>query len=294
MPLNSLFRLLPFGRRRRAPIVPVLRLSGTIGRGSALRRGLTLEGLADPLERGFRQARGRTLALVINSPGGAPAQTALIHRRIVDLKAEHRVQVIAFVEDVAASGGYWLACAADEIVADPASLVGSIGVVSAGFGFTGLMERVGVERRVYTAGTRKSMLDPFRPEDPADVAHLRALQDELHEQFKTAVLAARGTRLNGDESLFSGAFWTGGKAKDLGLVDALGELRSTLRARFGEGVRLRPVPPRQSWSLLPWSRPGPGAEPESRRARAGLEAAAAIDALLEVAEERALWSRFGL
>src|SRR3954470_13862288 len=228
--------LLPRRFRETRPRVAVVRLSGAIGAVSPIRPGLSIGTVSGSLERAFGISGLSAVAIVINSPGGAPAQSHLIHRRIRALADEKKVPVIAFVEDVAASGGYMIACAADEIVADPTSVVGSIGVVSAGFGFDRLIERIGIERRVHTQGEAKAMLDPFRPEDPADVARLKRIQADVQEMF-TSLVASRRPNLRQDgENLFTGAIWTGRQALELGLVDALGDVRSVMRARFGEKV----------------------------------------------------------
>lgn len=243
-------------------------------------RGLSIETVAPLLSRAFSQRGAKAVAISINSPGGSPVQSALIAQRIRLQAAEKKLPVIAFVEDVAASGGYWLACAADEVIADPSSIVGSIGVISAGFGFQDLIARMGVERRVHTSGERKSMLDPFRPEKEEDVARLKALQAEIHEAFKDWVRQRRGSKLKGDEAtLFSGEFWTGKRGLDLGLVDSLGELRTVLQGRFGDKVHLPLVTQRRS--LM--QRLGFGASFEEL----GPSTLAAI-------EERQHWQRFGL
>ncbi|MGH6947720.1 MAG: S49 family peptidase [Kiloniellales bacterium] len=269
---------------RRAPLVTLLRLGGVIGALGPLRSGLTLANLAEPIERAFKPSRLAAVALVVNSPGGSPVQSDLIAQRIRDLAEEKKVPVYAFCEDVAASGGYWLASAADEILARETSIVGSIGVVSAGFGFPALLERVGVERRVYTSGDKKALLDPFRPEKEEDIAHLKTIQREIHERFKHQVRSRRGSRLAAsDEELFSGAFWTGAKAKELGLVDAIGEPRRTLRERYGKKVQFRLYGVQRSW----WR----------RRLGGSVEPAPPADwaaSLLSAVEERALWSRYGL
>ena len=216
-PLTALRALLPERWARRHPVVPVVRLSGAIGAVSPLRAGLSLGACAPALERAFGMKGIRAVALVINSLGGSAAQSHLIFRRIRALSAEAGVPVLAFVEDVAASGGYMIACAADEIFCDPSSLVGSIGVVSAGFGFTGLIERLGVERRVHTAGKAKAMLDPFRPENPDDVARLKTIQADVQAMF-TELVTSRRPGLKGDpDDLFSGAVWTGRQGLALGL-----------------------------------------------------------------------------
>ena len=268
-------------RLSRRPVVPVVRLSGVIASGGLLgSRGLNIETVAPLLKRAFETRGARAVALAINSPGGSPVQSALIGQRIRLLAREKNLKVFAFVEDVAASGGYWLACAADEIVVDPSSVVGSIGVISAGFGFQDLIARIGVERRVYTSGESKSMLDPFRPEKEEDVERLKRLQAEIHDDFKAWVRERRAGRLGGEEAaLFSGEFWTGRRGLELGLVDGLGELRGTLQARYGQKVVLPVIGPRRS--LL--ARLGLGSNLE----QLGPAALAAI-------EERQHWQRFGL
>ncbi|WP_366655963.1 S49 family peptidase [Fodinicurvata sp. EGI_FJ10296] len=233
--------------RRGQPDIPVLRLVGTIGQAGFGRSGMTLASLESHIARAFA-TKGPVVALVVNSPGGSPVQSSLIAGRIRDLAVEKNKTVIAFVEDVAASGGYWLACAADEIIADKSSIVGSIGVISAGFGFTGLLERMGVERRVYTAGTRKLILDPFSPERQDDVHKLESLQQDVHEAFIKLVRERRGDRLAAGDGttgsdIFNGEFWSGEAARRLGLVDAIDHMRPFLRARYGSKLRLRVVNP---------------------------------------------------
>jgi signal peptide peptidase SppA len=269
-------------RFRRHPTVPVVRLAGVIASGGGLLAGrsLSMDGVAPLLKRAFDMRGAKAVALAINSPGGSPVQSALIAQRIRLHAAEKGLPVIAFVEDVAASGGYWLACAADEIIVDPSSIVGSIGVISAGFGFQDLIARFGVERRVHTSGERKAMLDPFRAENPEDVERLKRLQAEIHEGFKDWVRQRRAPRLKAEETaLFNGEFWTGKRGLELGLVDGLGELRTTLQARYGTKVRLPVIGPRRR--LL---------------SRFGL--AAGLDeigpATLAAVEERLHWQRFGL
>jgi len=270
------------------PVVSVLRLSGAIGMPMALRKGLSMSGSADSIAKLFADKGVAAAAVVINSPGGSPVQAGLIHDRIRALAGEKGVRVLAFAEDVAASGGYMLLLAGDEIYAHESSIVGSIGVVSASFGFTRMMEKIGLERRLHTAGERKAMLDPFRPEDPRDVAHLEALQREVHESFKAMVRKRREGKLKGEEGeLFSGAFWTGAKSQALGLVDGLGDLRAVCRQKFGDKVEFRVVAPRRSWLSLGLLS---GRKSESREENDGDWAHGLVAAL----EERALWSRFGL
>jgi len=276
--------------RRGPPVVGVVRLSGVIGNVMGARAGLSLADVAGHLERAFELPNVKCVALAVSSPGGSPVQSALIARRIRALATEKNIPVIAFVEDAAASGGYWLACAADEIFADESSIVGSIGVVSAGFGFQGLIGRLGMERRLHTAGEKKAMLDPFQPEDPEEVAHLEVLLADIHESFKAMVRERRGRKLRADEAdLFTGQFWTGRRALELGLVDGLGDLRATMRSRYGDKVQLRLVGGKEPlWKRLLSRSPG----------RTGVDAeaigASLAGATLARLEERAHWARFGL
>ncbi|QFR34029.1 S49 family peptidase [Ancylobacter sp. TS-1] len=282
--------VLPAALRGDTPVVPVVRLTGAIGMASPFRPGITFANTARALERAFAVKGAKAVALVINSPGGSPAQSHLVYRRIRALAQEKELPVIAFVEDVAASGGYMLACAADEIVADTFSIVGSIGVVSAGFGFTAALEKLGVERRVYTAGTRKVMLDPFQPEKAEDVERLKAIQQEIHGAFVGLVKERRGDVLAGDEeTLFSGEFWTAPQAQGFGLVDAIGDMRSFLRARYGEKLRTPLIETKPGL----FGRRSPGVMGLAAGA-AGEAGAGAAQALISAAEERALWARFGL
>ena len=290
--LSSLSRrvsgILPKKWRRDLPVVPVVRLSGAIGMTTTpFARSLSLAGTAQALDKAFSIKSAPAVALLINSPGGSPVQSHLIFRRIRALAEEKEKHVFAFVEDAAASGGYMIACAADEIFADPCSIVGSIGVVTAGFGFDKAIEKLGVERRVYTAGERKVTLDPFRPTRPEDVERLDALLKELHTVFVDLVRSRRGDALpDDDESLFSGEFWLGTQAAGLGLVDGLGDVRSILKARYGEEVRMPLV--QSSSGLIPRRAGGFGA------ALAGTLAGQAAEGALAAVEERALWSRLGL
>lgn len=282
--LQRFRRLWPKRFRRGAAFVPVVRLSGIIGYKTPLTPGMTLATVARMLDRAFAMKRAKAVALVVNSPGGSAVQSHLIHTRIRALAAEHKKPVIAFVEDVAASGGYMIASAADEIVVDPSSIVGSIGVVSASFGFNRLIERIGVDRRVHTAGERKLILDPFLPEKSEDVKRLAALQKEIHEGFIALVKERRRGKLKGPEkALFSGEFWLGGKALELGLVDRIGDLRGTLRERFGKDVVIRLIAPPSGW--FGWRVPGSAGE------AANADWAAT---LISAIEARTLWARYGL
>jgi len=278
--------LVPRRYRSSRPIVSVLRLSGAIGTVMPLRTGLSLAALAPPIERAFGIPDLSAVAILINSPGGAAAQSHLIFKRIRDLAEEKNVPVFAFVEDVAASGGYMLACAGDEIFADPSSLVGSIGVVSAGFGFERLIERFGVERRIHTAGTNKAMLDPFLTEQPEDVARLKQIQARVHDAFTGLVRRRRGAKLRGEaETLFSGLVWSGAEAVEIGLADGIGDVRSVMRERFGDKVQLK---------LVPTARPGLLARLIGREAVPQVSSLFDPAELVASLEERALWARYGL
>lgn len=273
---------------RHRPVVGIVRLYGPIGAAGRFRFGMTMTSLAGLLEQAFGLKRLVAVALLINSPGGAAAQSSLIHRRIRALAYEKNVPVLAFGEDVVASGGYMLACAADEIFVDESSIVGSIGVISAGFGFQDLIARIGVERRVHKAGAQKDMLDPFQPEQPEDAAHLETMQRTIHEAFVRLVRERRGSRLGGGEELFTGAFWAGREAVALGLADGVGDARTILRQRFGDAVRLRVIEPRRPW----WRRSPAAIGAAADRVPDAL--ADLPEALLGALEARALWARFGL
>ena len=270
--------------RRKSPIVPVVRLSGVIAARQSLgRRGLSLETVEPQLKRAFSVKQAKAVVLLINSPGGSPVQSAQIGNRIRQLASQTDIPVIAFCEDVAASGGYWLAVAADEIFANPASVVGSIGVLWAGFGFDKLLDRVGVDRRVYTAGDAKLTLDPFQPERDEDVARLKSLQTDIHDQFIAHIELRRGSRLKGDrKDLFSGAFWTGQRALDLGLVDGLGDYRQVIAGRFGEKTEFLMIEPKRK--LLSFG--GGGVSAQRASLFLGDVAADAV--------ERAYFARYGL
>lgn len=283
---DPLKKLLPAKLRTDVPIVPVVRLTGVIragGGGAAAGSTLEIGSVAGALDRAFAFKHAPAVALIINSPGGSAVQSRLIHERIRALAEEKEKTVLAFVEDAAASGGYMIACAADEIIADPSSIVGSIGVIAGGFGLQGAIERLGIERRVHTAGERKAVLDPFQAERPEDVAHLEQLLSDIHDTFKDLVRERRGARLKPQEEIFSGLFWTGTRGLDLGLVDAVGDLRSTLRARYGDKVKTVVVNP--SRPRFPFARLFGGQM-------------TATDSLVREAvlaiEDRLAWNRLGL
>jgi signal peptide peptidase SppA len=273
-------RLIPRRWRKNTPLVHVVRLHGTIGIGTPFKPPLTMEGLAGTLERAFARKGIAAVALIINSPGGAAVQSALIHARIRELSAEKNIPVFAFCEDVAASGGYWLACAGDEIYADSSSIVGSIGVIAAGFGFVDAIRKLGIERREHTAGESKSVLDPFQPEKSEDVERLKSLQRDVHEDFKALVRSRRNGKLRGEDAeLFSGAFWSGRQALALGLIDGIGHMRDILRARFGDKTEFKLISKPPGWGL--------------RRLGFGT-AMDPASGLIDAMEIRALWGRFGL
>jgi signal peptide peptidase SppA len=287
--MDRLMQLVPARWRRGAAIVPVVRLSGVIGAVTPLRPGMTLAGVAKMLERAFATRNAKAVALVINSPGGSPVQSRQIYLRIRQLATEKKLPVLVFVEDVAASGGYMLACAGDEIFCDPSSILGSIGVVGGSFGFQELIKKIGVERRLYTAGEHKAMLDPFLPEDPDDVARVKALQREIHAIFIALVKQSRGTRLKGAEDvLFSGEYWAGETSISLGLADAIGDIRSTLRARYGDKVQMPVIaPPTGLLAGLMGRKSGAGTA-------VALDGLAGLpDELISALETRAIWAKFG-
>jgi signal peptide peptidase SppA len=266
--------------RNPRPKVAVLNLKGVIGSAGRFRsKGLTIDDLRESIEQAFTM-NPKAVAVVINSPGGSPVQSALIHDMIRDLGEEKDIPIYTFAEDICASGGYWLACAGDEIYAHNASIVGSIGVVASGFGFVEFIQRHGIERRIYTQGENKAMLDPFEPEKQEDINRLLGVQRDVHEAFKAHVIHARGKRLNADgDELFSGAFWSGKQALDMGLVDGLGDVRSIMREKFGDKVNLRFIKPSKSFFA--------GLLGSKQREHWVAEAMAQI-------EERSIWSRYGL
>ena len=280
--------LVPARFRGDIPIVPVVRLTGAIGISSPLRPGMTMANVARSLERAFSMSNIKAVALAINSPGGSPVQSHLIFKRIRALADEKQVPVIGFVEDVAASGGYMIACAADEIICDVSSIVGSIGVVGGSFGFNKLIDKIGVERRLYTSGESKGMLDPFLPENPNDVARLHAIQRDIHDGFIELVKSRRGAKLDSRETaLFSGEYWAGRRGLELGLVDAIGDLRGVLRERFGDKVRAPLIADRGLFGRRAVGVSGGGL--------ASLWSGSNLaDDLIATLEARELWARYGL
>ena len=283
-------RLVPRALRSDAVTIPVIRLHGAImSGGSQFRQNLSLATTAGLIEKAFAVKDAPAVAISINSPGGSPVQSRLIFRRIRDLAEEKNKRVIVFVEDVAASGGYLISLAGDEIIADPSSIVGSIGVVSASFGFQDLLKKIGVERRVHTAGRNKAILDPFRPEKKEDVERLKELQLEIHDVFINLVKERRGARLADNPDLFTGLFWTAGKGLELGLIDGIGDMRSFLKQRYGAKTKLQLVSmPRGLFGRKL------GIFGSSAASNPQAIASAAAEGLMDAAEERALWGRYGL
>ena len=280
---------LPASWTKRAPVVPVLRFSGAIGVVTPLRPGLLLSTSAQAIEKAFSMRGAKAVAIQINSPGGSAVQSMLIYKRIRALAAEKDLKVYVFAEDVAASGGYLLALAGDEIYADPSSIVGSIGVITATFGVNELINRIGVQRRVYTAGASKDTLDPFLPEKEEDVERIKALQSDVHQTFIDLVKARRGSRIeNAGIDLFTGEFWSGKRALDLGLIDGLSDLRTKMREIYGEEVRLKLVMPSTSWF-----RRRRGVFAEGDGLGFGFSPGGFAADLISAIEARALWSRFG-
>jgi len=287
---GRLMELVPARLRRATAVVPVVRLSGVIGAVTPLRPGMSLAGVAKTLERAFATKNAKAVALVINSPGGSPVQSRQIYLRIRQLAAEKKLPVLVFVEDVAASGGYMIACAGDEIFCDPSSILGSIGVVGGSFGFQELIKKIGVERRLYTAGAHKAMLDPFLPENPDDVERVKALQREIHALFISLVKQSRGDKLKGaDDVLFTGEYWAGETSVTFGLADAIGDLRSTLRARYGDKVQTPVIAPATGMLSGLLGRKSAGAA-----SLGALEGIASLpDELISALETRAIWAKFG-
>lgn len=270
----------------KTPTVPVLRFTGPIGMATPLNPGISLANTADMIERAFEDKKAKAVAVVINSPGGSPVQSMLIYKRLRALAEENDKKIYVFTEDVAASGGYFIACAGDEIYADPSSIIGSIGVIAAGFGFDKAIEKIGVERRVYTAGEKKLTLDSFQPENPEDIARLKELQKDIHKTFKEVVSTSRGEKLS-EEDLFTGEFWTGNKALELGLIDGLSDVRTKMRELFGDEVQLELIKAKKG--LFGRN------SPQGVMAQfTGATPTQLTNQLISSIEERALWSRFGL
>ena len=260
-------------------VIPVVRLHGVIA--AEQRQGrLNIASVEPLLKRAFSIKAAPAVAIVINSPGGSPVQSRLISKRIRDLANEHGKPVLVFVEDAAASGGYFIAVAGDEIIVDPSSIVGSIGVIVAGFGFVGALEKLGIDRRVHTAGNNKSTLDPFLPEKASDVERIKQFELDIHQVFIDHVKAGRAGKLKApDDVLFTGEWWTGMRGVELGLVDAIGDLHETLHSRYGKDVEFKVIEPKRSWFGLP---------------RIGFSASGITGDIAATIEDRAAWARLGL
>jgi signal peptide peptidase SppA len=288
--LDTVKSYLPSSWVASGPLIPVLRFSGPIGMVTPLRPGLSLSTSASAIERAFSMRNASAVAIQLNSPGGSPVQSTLIYRRIRSLAEEKGLKVYVFAEDVAASGGYLLALAGDAIYADASSIVGSIGVISASFGLHQLINKIGVERRVITAGANKDILDPFLPEKPEDVERVKSIQRDVHAEFIALVKARRGKKIEAaGDSLFTGEFWSGKKAAELGLIDGLADLRGKMRELYGEDVRFKLVTPERGWF-----RRKHGISAGERSFGFGLATSGLADDLISAVETRALWSRFGL
>lgn len=272
---NWLQRILRRGRTT----IPVVRLHGVIA--AEQRQGrLNIATVGPLLERAFAIKSAPAIAIIVNSPGGSPVQSRLIGKRIRDLADEHNKPVLVFVEDAAASGGYFIAIAGDEIIVDPSSIVGSIGVIMAGFGFVGTLEKLGIERRVHTAGNNKSTLDPFLPEKQSDIERIKRFELDIHQVFIDAVKMRRGARLKAaDDQLFTGEWWTGMRGVELGLADSLGDLHEVLQNRYGKDLHLKFIAPKRPFFGLP---------------RLGFSAQALSTDFVATIEDRAIWARLGL
>jgi len=289
--MRRLKKILPKKFRDTSVEIPVVRLHGTImSGGNQFSRNLNLASVATLIDRAFGEKSAPAVAFSINSPGGSPVQSRLIHNRIRQLAKEKDKKVLMFVEDVAASGGYMIACAGDEIYVDPSSIVGSIGVISGGFGFPELLKKIGVERRVYTAGKNKSTLDPFLPEKKADIDRLKKLQLEIHQVFIDMVVDSRGGKLTEEKELFTGEFWTGIEGKELGLVDDIGDMRSVLKEKFGEKTEMKLISAKRG---LFGSR-APGVSAFTGALGGGSMVESLSDDFISTVEERALWAQYGL
>ncbi len=264
---------------KKKKIVSHLRLTGVIGNIGKFRQGIEYSGQEDIIKKAFSVKKALAVAITINSPGGSPVQSHLIYKFIREQAKKNKKKVIIFTEDVAASGGYLIACSGDEIYANSSSIIGSIGVISASFGFKNLIEKIGVQRRVYTAGKNKSTLDPFLDEKEEDINRLKNIQLELHQDFIDVVEESRGSKLNKNSGveLFSGEFWTGKKAKDLGLIDGIGNADQILREKFGEEVEIKKFGKPKGWLAKKFS---------SSQDHA--------DKLISILEERSIWQRYGL
>ena len=271
---------------KKKKIVPVVYMSGIIGNIGALRNGITISSIQDLLEKAFKIKNSAAVAIIINSPGGSPTQSSLIYKRIKKLAKKNKTKVIFFVEDVAASGGYYIACAGDEIYVDENSIVGSIGVIYTSFGFDKLIKKYGIERRIFTTGKYKSILDSFQKQKLSDVKKLKSIQSEIFKNFKEVVLKSRGKKINiQNKNIFSGSFWAGKEAVKLGLVDGIGDLNTIMEKKFGEKIKYIPIKPKKSFLKGVLSR--------SSYFKDLVDTKETISDMMEYMESRNIWGRYG-
>ncbi len=271
---------------KKKKIVPVVYMSGIIGNVGALKNGITISSTQDLLEKAFKIKNSAAVALIINSPGGSPTQSSLIYKRIKKLAKKNKTKVIFFVEDVAASGGYYIACAGDEIYVDENSIVGSIGVIYTSFGFDKLIKKYGIERRIFTTGKYKSILDSFQKQKLSDVKKLKSIQSEIFKNFKEVVLKSRGKKINiQNKNIFSGSFWAGKEAVKLGLVDGIGDLNTIMEKKFGEKIKYIPIKPKKSFLKGVLSR--------SSYFKDLVDTKETISDMMEYMESRNIWGRYG-
>jgi len=262
---------------KKKKIVAHIKLNGVIGNAGKFKQGIDFSGQEEMIEKAFSFKKAKVVAITINSPGGSPVQSHLIYKFIRAQAKKNKKKVLVFAEDVAASGGYLIACAGDEIYANSSSIIGSIGVIYSSFGFTELIKKIGVERRVHTAGKNKSTLDPFLDEKKEDIERLKTIQLDLHKDFIKVVEESRGSKLNrSDIELFSGEFWSGSKAKELGLVDQIGNANEVLKEKFGEDVVIKKFEKSKGWLSKKLS-----------------SSSNQVDQLANILEERSIWQRYG-
>jgi signal peptide peptidase SppA len=262
---------------KKKKIIAHIKLNGVIGNAGKFKQGIDFAGLEEVIEKAFSLKKAKAVAITINSPGGSPVQSHLIYKFIRAQAEKHKKKVMIFAEDVAASGGYLIACAGDEIYANSSSIIGSIGVIYSSFGFTELIKKIGVERRVHTAGKNKSSLDPFQEEKLEDIERLKNIQLDLHKDFIKVVEESRGAKLKKDDiELFSGEFWAGSKAKELGLIDGLGNANEILKEKFGDDIVIKKFEKPKSWFSKKFS-----------------SSINQVDQLANILEERSIWQRYG-
>tara|TARA_Y100001970_G_scaffold229014_1_gene283969 strand:+ start:9185 stop:9991 length:807 start_codon:yes stop_codon:yes gene_type:complete len=263
---------------KKKKIIPHIKLTGIIGNVGKFRQGIDFSGQEEIILKAFSVKKAPCIAITVNSPGGSPVQSHLIYNFIRLQAKKNKKKVIVFAEDVAASGGYLIACAGDEIYANSSSIIGSIGVIYSSFGFTELIKKIGVERRVHTAGKNKSTLDPFLDEKKDDIERLKKIQLDIHKDFINVVEKSRGSKLKKSEvELFSGEFWSGSKAKELGLIDEVGDSHQILREKFGEDVVIKKFEKNRGWLSKKLSSSNNH-----------------VDQLSNILEEKSVWQKYGL